>query len=104
MANSVDPDETARDEPSHLDLHCLQRYLFWSVGAKRFSALRLVLRLTIPRRYFCCSSSAFVRLVLIRELFFMSFPANQPLTFSSDFLVGSSLNLDESHTSKRDIV
>ena len=24
-AKSVDPDETAHDEPSHLDLHCLQR-------------------------------------------------------------------------------
>ena len=31
MANSVDPNETARNEPSHLDLHCLQRYLYWSV-------------------------------------------------------------------------
>ena len=30
MANSVDPDEMAHDEPSHLDLHCLQWYLFWS--------------------------------------------------------------------------
>ena len=29
----VDPDETAR-EPSHLDLHCFQRYLCWSVGMK----------------------------------------------------------------------
>ena len=27
MANSVDPDETARYEPPNLDLHCLQRYL-----------------------------------------------------------------------------
>ena len=27
MANSVDPDETARSEPSHLDLHCLQSVL-----------------------------------------------------------------------------
>ena len=27
MANSVDPDETAHCEPSHLDLHCLQRYM-----------------------------------------------------------------------------
>ena len=27
MANSVYPDETARYEPSHLDLNCLQRYL-----------------------------------------------------------------------------
>ena len=26
MANSVDPDETARYEPSHLDLHCLQGF------------------------------------------------------------------------------
>ena len=34
-ANSVDPDETARYEPSHLDLHCLQGYLYWSVGRKR---------------------------------------------------------------------
>ena len=28
-ANSVDPDESARDEPSHLDLYCLHRYLFF---------------------------------------------------------------------------
>ena len=27
-ANSVYPDETARYEPSHLDLHCLHRCLF----------------------------------------------------------------------------
>ena len=32
MANRVDLDETARDEPSHLDLHCLLRYLTWSAG------------------------------------------------------------------------
>ena len=25
MANSVDPDETARYEPSHQDLHCLHK-------------------------------------------------------------------------------
>ena len=34
MANSVDPDGTARHEPSHLDLHCLHRYLFWSAGLR----------------------------------------------------------------------
>ena len=28
MANSVDPDEMAHYKPSHLDLHCLQRYLY----------------------------------------------------------------------------
>ena len=33
-ANRVDPDEMARYEPSHLDLHCLHRYLFWSAGLK----------------------------------------------------------------------
>ena len=27
FANSVDPDETAHNEPSHLDQHCLP---FWS--------------------------------------------------------------------------
>ena len=30
MTKSVDPDETARYEPSHLDLHYLHRYLFVS--------------------------------------------------------------------------
>ena len=34
MANSIDPDETAHYEPSHLDLHCLQRYWFWPAGLK----------------------------------------------------------------------
>ena len=34
MASSVDPDETARYEPSHHRLHCLHRYLFWSAGLK----------------------------------------------------------------------
>ena len=31
IANSIDPYETARYEPSHLDLHCLRRYLNGSV-------------------------------------------------------------------------
>ena len=35
MANCVDPDENAHNRPSHLDLHCLQRYLFWSAGMKQ---------------------------------------------------------------------
>ena len=34
MANSVDPEETAHCEPSHLDLYCLHRYLFGSTGLK----------------------------------------------------------------------
>ena len=32
MANGIDPDETAHYELSHLDLHCLQRCLFWVTG------------------------------------------------------------------------
>ena len=34
MASSVDPDETAHYEPSHLDLHCLQKNLSRSPGSK----------------------------------------------------------------------
>ena len=33
--NSVDPDETAHYEPSHLDLHCLHRYLFLVFTARQ---------------------------------------------------------------------
>ena len=33
-ANDVDFDETAHNEPSHQDLHCLQKYLSWSSGLK----------------------------------------------------------------------
>ena len=29
IAHNVDPDETAHNEPSHLDLHCLHKYLLW---------------------------------------------------------------------------
>ena len=34
MANSVELDETARNESSHLDLHYLQRYIYWSAEMK----------------------------------------------------------------------
>ena len=36
MANSADSDEMACYEPSHLELHCLHRYmyLFWSARLK----------------------------------------------------------------------
>ena len=30
-ANSVDPDETARNEPSHQDLHCLPFFVFFFI-------------------------------------------------------------------------
>ena len=34
MAKTVDPGKMSHYEPSHLDLHCLQRYLHWSAGMK----------------------------------------------------------------------
>ena len=33
-ANSVDTDDMARSEPSHLDLHRLHKYMFRSAGIK----------------------------------------------------------------------
>ena len=39
MTNSVDPDETAHDEPSHQDLHCLHKYLVSSVWIERVKTL-----------------------------------------------------------------
>ena len=41
MASSVDPDEMAHDEPSHLDLHCLHRYLYQSTKLKGLKQFRL---------------------------------------------------------------
>ena len=35
MSNSVDPDETAHDEPSHLDLHSLQKPFIIAYGSER---------------------------------------------------------------------
>ena len=35
MSNSVDPDETAHYEPSHLDLRCLQKPIFIAYGSER---------------------------------------------------------------------
>ena len=35
MSNSVDPDETAHYEPSHLDLRCLQRPIIIACRSER---------------------------------------------------------------------
>ena len=43
MANSVDPDEMAYYEPSHLDLHCLLRHRYWSAGMKRLKGTNTLL-------------------------------------------------------------
>ena len=39
MENSVDPDEMVHNKPSHLDLHCLHKYFFWSVRLKGLKIL-----------------------------------------------------------------
>ena len=36
MSNMVDLDETAHDEPSHLDLRCLQKPMIIACGSERF--------------------------------------------------------------------
>ena len=35
MSNSVDPDETAHDEPSHLDLRSFQKRIIIAYGSER---------------------------------------------------------------------
>ena len=39
MSNSVDPDETAHNEPSHLDLCCLQKPIIIACGSEKVKAL-----------------------------------------------------------------
>ena len=68
MANSVDPDEMAHYDPSHLDLHCLQKNLSQSAELKGLT---------------------FTDLGLIQQRanydIFLIFPRNQDLTFQSLF-------------------
>ena len=45
MSNSVDPDETAHYEPSHLDLRCLQKPIVIACESKRVKALHVLYNL-----------------------------------------------------------
>ena len=47
MANSVDQDETAHYEPSHLDLHSLQKCLSCSTGLKGLIICALVILVSL---------------------------------------------------------
>ena len=38
MSNRVDPDEAAHNEPSHLDLPCLQKPIIIACGSERVKA------------------------------------------------------------------
>ena len=42
MSNSVDPDETAHDEPSHLDLHCLQKPNIIALGSEIVNSSNII--------------------------------------------------------------
>ena len=48
MSNSVDPDETAHYEPSHLDLCCLQKPIIIAYGSGRVSSDTLLPSHTSP--------------------------------------------------------
>ena len=55
LANSVDPDEMAHYEPSHQDLHRLQRYPVWSARLKDERGMDTLSELGI-RKLFCLPS------------------------------------------------
>ena len=42
MTNSLDLDETAHYEPSHMDIHFLQKYLFYSPELKGLKFIQCV--------------------------------------------------------------
>ena len=52
MANCVNPDETAHNDPTHQDLHCLHWYLFCLLGWKVMHSLCLKLYLKSVQNVF----------------------------------------------------
>ena len=56
MSKSVDPDETAQNEPSHLDLCCLQKLLLSPVALKELKSSPLGgMQLPLKQINFRCS-------------------------------------------------
>ena len=47
MSDSVDPHETAHYEPSHLDLHCLQKPIVIACGSERVNAMSTLLAISV---------------------------------------------------------
>ena len=52
MSNSVDPDETAHDEPSHLDLRCLQMPIIIAYGSERVKQKCIIESITCTSKFF----------------------------------------------------
>ena len=49
MSNCIDPDETAHYEPSHLDLHSLQKPTIITYGSERVKPVKLVQNLALSQ-------------------------------------------------------
>ena len=70
MSKSVDPDETAHNEPSHLDLRCLQTPIIITFGSERVNATcytPLFLKREITSETFCllpCTQTPFEKMIL----------------------------------------
>ena len=74
MANSVDPDETARYEPSHQDLHCLQGHQIWSAGLKGLRWFLKQLNVSKLERYTVSISNLFTLTEVDSRLCFWTWP------------------------------
>ena len=71
MANNVEPDEMAHNESSHLDLHCLQRHLYWSARVKGVNARQAWAVFTLEQVWY---SSIWILLPYIGQLFHIQVP------------------------------
>ena len=66
MSNSIDPDETAHYEPSHLDLCCLQKSIIIACGSERVKC-SLILALLGHLFYYFKNDLIAVRLFFILQ-------------------------------------
>ena len=53
MSNCVDPDETVHNEPSHLDLRCLQKPIMISYGSEILRVKEKILQLSFVDLSLC---------------------------------------------------
>ena len=68
MSNSVDPDETAHYETSHLDLLCLQTPIIIPCGSE-------TVKLTMKYRFYPAEQSTLFRLFLFCFIFVFCLPS-----------------------------
>ena len=70
MANGVDPDKTARNEPSSQDLHRLHKCLYWSTDMKELTVcVRCSLRrVKMDQRKLTENQSTLVDMAKVRSI------------------------------------